>query len=97
MELEEIDHHLMNVSLVKQASTVPKYKDHKVQQLVAYIVAEDNEYEKAFQLTKAIKAELAQQVMPYMIPQKFVYVSQLPRTINSKIDRKALIAEVNAI
>lgn len=97
MELEEIDHHLMNVSLVKQASTVPKYKDHKVQQLIAYIVAEDNEYEKAFQLTKAIKAELAQQVMPYMIPQKFVYVSQLPRTINGKIDRKALIAEVNAI
>ncbi|EOT51428.1 MULTISPECIES: D-alanine--poly(phosphoribitol) ligase subunit DltA [Enterococcus] len=97
MELEEIDHHLMHVSLVKQASVVPKYKEHKVQQLVAYVVTEPHEYEKAFQLTKAIKSELATQVMPYMIPQKFVYVDQLPRTANGKIDRKALIAEVNPL
>lgn len=96
MELEEIDHHLMATSLVKQATVVPKYKDHKVQQLVAFVVAKPHDYEKEFQLTKAIKAELATRVMPYMVPQKFVYVTQLPRTANGKIDRKALMAEVNA-
>ncbi|MFC4770936.1 D-alanine--poly(phosphoribitol) ligase subunit DltA [Enterococcus hermanniensis] len=95
IELEDIDHHLENVSYVKQATVVPKYQEHKVQQLVAYVVVENHGFEKAYQLTKAIKAELAEGVMDYMIPQKFVYVEQLPRTANGKIDRKRLISEVN--
>lgn len=95
IELEDIDHHLEQVSYVQQAIVVPKYQQHKVQQLVAYVVAADNPFEKAFQLTKAIKEELADSVMDYMIPQRFVYVEQLPLTANGKLDRKGLIAEVN--
>ncbi|MCA5011495.1 MULTISPECIES: D-alanine--poly(phosphoribitol) ligase subunit DltA [unclassified Enterococcus] len=95
IELEDIDHHLANVSYVKQAAVVPKYHEHKVQQLVAFVVAHPNEFEKEFKLTKAIKEELGQTVMDYMIPQKFVYVEQLPLTPNGKIDRKGLMNEVN--
>lgn len=95
MELEDIDHHLMKVSYVEKATVVPKYKDHKVQQLVAFVVAKENDFAKEFELTKAIKAELAQTVMDYMIPQRFVYVKELPRTANGKIDRKGLMNEVN--
>lgn len=95
IELEDIDHHLEKVSYVKQATVVPKYQDHKVQQLVAYVVANDNDFEKAYQLTRAVKEELSEGVMEYMIPQKFVYVEQLPLTANGKIDRKRLINEVN--
>lgn len=96
IELEDIDHHLGEVSYVKQATVVPKYHEHKVQQLVAYVVAESNPFDKEFKLTKAIKAELAETVMDYMIPQKFVYVEKLPLTANGKIDRKGLMNEVNA-
>lgn len=96
IELEDIDHHLEKVSYVKQATVVPKYQEHKVQQLVAYVVASENDFEKAYQLTKAIKEELSEGVMDYMIPQKFVYVDQLPLTANGKIDRKRLINEVNS-
>ena len=95
MELEDIDHHLMKVSYVDKATVVPKYKDHKVQQLFAFVVAKENDFAKEFELTKAIKAELAQTVMDYMIPQRFVYVKELPRTANGKIDRKGLMNEVN--
>ncbi len=96
IELEDIDHHLNEIPYVRQATVVPKYKDHKVQQLVAFIVKEADPFDKEFQLTKAIKEELAGRVMPYMIPQRFVYVAQLPRTANGKIDRKGLINEVNS-
>ncbi|OEH82492.1 D-alanine--poly(phosphoribitol) ligase subunit DltA [Enterococcus rivorum] len=96
IELEEVDHHLATVSLVKQATVVPKYQNHKVQQLVAFVVPEENDFDKEFKLTKAIKAELSQSVMDYMIPHKFVYVEQLPLTANGKIDRKGLMNEVNA-
>lgn len=96
IELEDIDHHLNEVTYVRQAMVVPKYQNHKVQQLVAYVVAADNPFEKDFALTKAIKEELGKTVMDYMIPQRFVYVERLPLTANGKIDRKGLINEVNS-
>lgn len=95
MELEDIDHYLNQVKYVKQGVVVPKYKDHKVQQLIAYVTPEENPFEKDFQLTKAIKEEMGELVMDYMIPQRFVYVEQLPLTQNGKIDRKGLMNEVN--
>ncbi|MBO0474702.1 D-alanine--poly(phosphoribitol) ligase subunit DltA [Enterococcus ureasiticus] len=96
IELEDIDHHLAGVSFVKQAAVVPKYQNHKVQQLVAFVVANPHDFDKEFKLSKAIKEELSQSVMEYMIPQKFIYVEQLPLTANGKIDRKGLMNEVNA-
>ncbi|MDF0479613.1 D-alanine--poly(phosphoribitol) ligase subunit DltA [Vagococcus sp. PNs007] len=95
IELEDIDHHLSEVSYVKAATVVPKYHEHKVQQLVAYIVANEHDFEKPYQLSKAIKEELKERVMDYMIPQKYVYVDALPLTQNGKVDRKGLINEVN--
>ena len=95
MELEEIDHHLSNSSWVKQAVVVPKYQEKKVEQLIAYVVPETHPFEKEFQLTKAIKSSLSETVMEYMIPQRFIYVEQLPHTANGKIDRKWLTNEVN--
>lgn len=95
IELEDIDHHLEESFLVKQATVVPKFFHDKVQQLIAYVVPEENEFQKEYELTKAIKKNLKEQVMDYMVPQKFVYVDQLPRTPNGKIDRKGLMGEVN--
>lgn len=96
IELEDVDHHLSQVSLISQATTVPKYdKNHKVSQLIAYIVPEENEFEDDFKLTQAIKKELAEIMMSYMMPQRFVYVDSLPLTPNGKIDRKSLMKEVN--
>lgn len=96
IELEEVDHHLGQVSLIKQATCAPKYDvNHKVSQIVAYVVAKENDYPSDFSLTKAIKEELTTLMMPYMIPQKFVYVDSLPLTNNGKVDRKKILHEVN--
>ena len=95
IELEDVDHYLNQTKYVKQATVVPKYKDNKVQQLIAYVVPTDDYFEKEYQRTKAIKEEMAETVMDYMIPQRFIYVESLPLTTNGKIDRKGLITEVN--
>ncbi len=96
IELEEVDYHLGKVGLVEQAACVPKYgMDHKVSQLVAFVVAKHNEFKNNLELTKAIKEQLATLSMPYMIPQRFVYVDSLPLTTNGKVDRKHLFSEVN--
>ncbi|MCZ2492284.1 D-alanine--poly(phosphoribitol) ligase subunit DltA [Dellaglioa carnosa] len=97
IELEEVDHHVASAPYVKQAITIPKYdKDHKVSQLIAYVVQKEHPFDRDIELTAAIKKDMAETTMSYMIPQKFVYVDSLPLTQNGKIDRKKLINEVNA-
>lgn len=97
IELEDIDAHLNQVSLVTQAIVVPKYQKNslKVQNLIAFVVADKNDFASEFELTKAIKNELARGVMDYMIPQRIVYVDAIPQTPNGKLDRKGLMNEVN--
>ena len=95
IELGDIEHGLLLDERIKQAIVVPKYQGTKVQQLVAFIVLEKNSPEPSFKLSKSIKEKLAHSVMDYMIPQKINYIDLLPQTVNGKIDRKKLIAEVN--
>ncbi|EFF25887.1 D-alanine--poly(phosphoribitol) ligase subunit DltA [Enterococcus faecium] len=95
IELGDIEHYLLQDNRIKQAVVVPKYQGTKVQQLVAFVVLEDKTKQPDFQLTKSIKEQLLEVVMDYMIPQKFHYVDLLPQTVNGKIDRKKLTAEVN--
>ena len=82
------------------AVAVPRYNDqHKVHQLLAYIVLKPgarDQFERDLHLTKAIKAELENDMMSYMMPSRFIYRESLPITPNGKIDIKALIAEVNS-
>lgn len=100
IELEEVSHVLNLSSMVEAAVAVPRYNDqHKVQQLLAFVVPKPGimeQYDKPLQVTKAIKESLVDDMMPYMMPSRFMYRENLPMTPNGKIDIKALIAEVNA-
>ncbi len=96
IELEEVDHFLGQQQHIKQAVAVPKYnKEHKVTQMIAYVVPKSNDFETDFALTTAIKKDLQGMMMEYMIPQRFVYKESLPLTPNGKIDVKSIIKEVN--
>lgn len=97
MELGDIDHHMMEIDMVRNACVVPKYnKNHKVQQLIAYVVLEDNQDIDQKVKSNEIKEALQKSVMEYMIPQRFVFVENLPLTPNGKVNRKQLIEEVNS-
>lgn len=99
IELEEVSQHLNKSQYVKMAVAVPRYnKQHKVQNLLAYIVLEDGVLEQFVnprELTKAIKEDIKDYMMSYMMPSKFLYKEDLPLTPNGKIDIKGLINEVN--
>lgn len=97
IELEEVSHNLNLSPYVKSAVAVPRYnKEHKVQQLLAYVVVkEDVDASDSLALTKAIKESLNDLMMPYMMPSRFIYRDELPITPNGKINIKSLIAEVN--
>lgn len=98
IELEEINFYLSKNELVRYGVAAPKYnKDHTVKQIVAEIELKDGvrrKYSDA-ELTKLIREDLSKNVMPYMIPQRYVYRDALPISQNGKVDIKAVIKEVN--
>lgn len=97
IELEEVNHYLNIQTLIKQAVAVPKYdRDHKVAQLVAYVIAKENVFKTDMELVLAIKKDLQKMMMPYMIPNRFVFKDNLPLTANGKIDIKSIMSEVNS-
>lgn len=98
IELEEINFYLSKNKYVRYGVAAPKYsKDHAVKQIVAEIELKEGvarQHSEAA-LTKAIREDLAKNVMPYMIPQRFIYQDKLPISQNGKVDIKAVIKEVN--
>ncbi|HEK9217990.1 TPA: D-alanine--poly(phosphoribitol) ligase subunit DltA [Streptococcus equi subsp. equi] len=99
IELEDVSQQLNQSPLVESAVAVPRYnKEHKVQNLLAYVVLKDGvreQFARDLDITKAIKASVKDHMMAYMMPSKFIYREKLPLTPNGKIDIKFLINEVN--
>lgn len=98
IELEEINFYLNQNELVRYGVAAPKYgKDHTVKQIVAEIELEEGVKDKYSEqeLTKMIREQLSKDVMPYMMPQRFIYKDALPISQNGKVDIKAVIKEVN--
>ena len=100
IELEDVSQNLNKSRFIESAVAVPRYnKDHKVQNLLAYVILKDGvreQFERDIDITKAIKEDLADIMMSYMMPSKFLYRDSLPLTPNGKIDIKGLINEVNS-
>lgn len=99
IELEDVSQNLNKSKYVESAVAVPRYnKDHKVQNLLAYVILKDGvaeQFEREIDITKVIKEDLQDIMMSYMMPSKFLYRETLPLTPNGKIDIKGLISEVN--
>lgn len=99
IELEDVSQNLNKSKYIDSAVAVPRYnKDHKVQNLLAYVILKEGvaeQFEREIDITKAIKADLEDVMMSYMMPSKFLYRESLPLTLNGKIDIKGLINEVN--
>ena len=100
IELEDVSQNLNKSHYIKSAVAVPRYnKDHKVQNLLAYVVLKEgvaSQFDREIDITKAIKEELKDIMMDYMMPSKFLYRDSLPLTPNGKIDIKGLMNEVNS-
>ncbi|MGN0351064.1 MAG: D-alanine--poly(phosphoribitol) ligase subunit DltA [Roseburia sp.] len=89
IELGDIENNLLEVPGIEQAVVVPKYRDGKVSSLVAGVVYStpvEDKKETATQIKEALKDNLPE----YMIPKKIKFLSDIPRTNNGKIDRKAV-------
>lgn len=85
IELGEIESILNTHQLVKEAAVLAIDYEDGQKRLVAYLVG--NQADK-----QTIKQDLAKRVPDYMIPQRWEWLSSLPKTHNGKLDRKTLKA-----
>ena len=88
IEIEDIENNLLKVEKINQVAVVPKYKDGKVNSLVAFVVYNDKNPD--FNTSCQIKQQLKSYIPEYMVPKKIVFLDSLPRTNNGKIDRKKI-------
>lgn len=88
IELGEVENALIELPVVDNAVVTSITLGHSQPQLVAYIV--DSLFEEKDEKNELIKSGL-QSVLPgYMIPDVYIYVDEIPLTVNGKVDYKAL-------
>lgn len=94
MEIEEIEHHILRSKFVKHVVVMPVKRKDKITHLLAAVVANEHDFTKDFELTKAIKKDIQKYLPDYMIPRVFKYVTAVPITNNGKLDRKKIADEM---
>lgn len=84
IEPQEIEHHLAQYCDVREALvSYDEVDSHKM--LVAYVACGEARLD-----AKVLADFLAARLPAYMIPNRYVFVSEFPKTLNGKIDRKSL-------
>jgi len=86
IELGEIESLLAKHSAVQEQIVVAREDDPGDKRIVAYVVLKPGVSVTGSDLREFLKNELAD----YMVPSFFVFLDNLPLTLNKKIDRKAL-------
>lgn len=82
MELDEIYSTIMRVEKINKCA-IELVKEADLEYLVAYLVVNEPNTDA---LTLELKRVLSEQLINYMIPQKFIYVDDIPLTTNGKVD-----------
>lgn len=87
VELGEIEAALCDIEGIATAAVILK-AEHGVDQLIAFIVTEIEEKQQIE--IKQLRQILMQRLAPYMLPNHFEVLEDIPRLLSGKIDRKAL-------
>jgi acyl carrier protein len=93
VELGEIEHALRALPAVGEAVVVHRDPGNSEPVLVAYVVLRLEGYAASHAerpTPESLRASLAAQLPPYMVPAVVVLIDSLPLTANGKVDRAAL-------
>lgn len=86
VELQEVERALSHEEGIRESVVLECDDDHGLKRLVAYMVLDPR---RAID-RRSLRRNLQSTLPSYMIPSSFVFVDQIPRTPNGKIDRSAL-------
>ena len=98
IELGEIEEQLRKLSEIENAVVLPVVRRGKNAALQAFIKLNDNledctqEYIRtSADMEHRLRQKLGQVLSAYMLPQRYIFIQNMPLTANGKVDRKALL------
>jgi len=92
IELGEIESALSAHPDVREAVVIAREDQDKQKRLVAYVVSKGD----ASGVVSELRAHLESRLPAHMTPSAFVFLEELPLTVNGKVDRRALPAPESA-
>jgi D-alanine--poly(phosphoribitol) ligase subunit 1 len=90
IELGDVEANLLALSSIRDAVVTPVIKNGAAQSLAAFVVLSSQTEASHFELTQALRRQLAERLPVYMLPRKFVFRDAFPLTANGKVDRARL-------
>ena len=91
IELEDVEAHLLQCTAVRDCAVTVGTDEYGVKNLVAYVVpTPEAAGQKRLDVFLQIKTEMMASVESYKVPQKIVFLDELPRNANGKVDRLRL-------
>ncbi len=94
IELEDVETNIRQLPGVRTAVVLPVRRGIHVEGMAAYVLPESRGGESDFQLSTQLRKALAARLPAYMIPKRWIFRDTLPTNASGKVDRKALLAEL---
>lgn len=92
VELGDVEANLRAVHGVRDVVVLPVLKNHRPVSLVAFVMLSERPPGSDFEVSRGLRARLAERLPTYMLPRKFVFLEAFPLTANGKADRRKLSA-----
>ena len=89
IELGDIENNLLLLDNVKACVCLPIEKKGVNRGLAAFVCTEAPA-EDEFAAAQTLRQQLMERLPAYMVPKKFVFLEDMPKTNNGKVDRRAL-------
>ncbi|UOQ67623.1 amino acid adenylation domain-containing protein [Hymenobacter volaticus] len=97
IEPGEIEHQLSSLHEIQEAVVIAKPDSYGMIRLAAYVVVRDFNYVTDFSTRITTwKNSLGNKLPAFMIPSEIIVVNSIPKTLNGKIDKAALLSYVKA-
>jgi len=90
IELGDVESNLRALAGVRDAVVVPVSRNGTVDFLAAFVVLNRGDEAMVADAARALRAELAERLPPYMLPRRIEVRDSLPMTVNGKVDRRKL-------
>lgn len=94
IEIGDIESNLHALADVQDAVVVPVLKNGQAEFLAVYVILRKRIAGSDFEIVRSLKRELGERLPGYMIPRKFVFLTQFPMTTNGKADRRKLAEQL---
>jgi D-alanine--poly(phosphoribitol) ligase subunit 1 len=90
IEIGDIESNLHKLSEIQDAVVVPAMRNGRADYLVAFAILKNALLTSEFEMSQALRSRLSERLPDYMVPRKFVFLTEFPATSNGKVDRRRL-------